>query len=720
MASQSNIRCFLQPSSGVRLSSSDYCEASTSATNSYIDSDSEDSDHHNQSESPPLHCPAKRRKKEKRIFREEWKVKYMMWPVKGPGKQVGADPEESEMICIHCQELMKAKSSTAKRHLQRKHPFSISFSTEKKERLVRQFERMYSKQKSTMVAALEPEIMVKLAPYKLAFVLGKHKLSFSSCESFLEFARAADPSSIIFKRMAGSRDTVTKRSQEIQRSVLMPNIVRAVNESPCWSMMVDESIDSSTMEQLGVYVRYIDLEKCKLREDFLEMKRVSGHPNAENLFNCLMEVIDPDDPDSKLPLNRLAGFTSDGASVMISSKNGVLGKLRRAVNPKLFSTHCPPHRLVLASKEGQKELPDDVEKTISDTLFFFKDSSVRRDEFKKLKDLVEPDSPHVAIVQYHKVRWLSLADCVSRIVLLLPLLVRYFEEQAQDTSNRLAVRNKCRDLHIRLSMPKFHLYLFFLHPHLDLLSSVNKFLQTSNLTLHTVYCKIQALLKTFIAPVVIDSSQSITEDANLRPLEDAIQQFPGSDFQKHIVDCSEHALMSERELNDAKRRMYNYIITIGKALENRFPDMDFIMTNTAFVDPTLRNLQQPDMQLLSSKFHDDSSPFHFDSNVLTSQLRMYQNDTTLDFQYQLLEKDLVKFWCELQMGEDYKELSSLALLLLVISPTSVLCERGFSVMNYVKNEFRSVLTQQNLNASMAIAMTEYTVDTFPFTQLLKK
>ena len=39
-------------------------------------------------------------------------------------------------------------------------------------------------------------------------------------------------------------------------------------------------------------------------------------------------------------------------------------------------------------------------------------------------------------------------------------------------------------------------------------------------------------------------------------------------------------------------------------------------------------------------------------------------------------------------------------------------------MNYVKNEYRSLLTQQNLNACMAIAMTEYNID-IPFTQLLK-
>ena len=44
---------------------------------------------------------------------------------------------------------------------------------------------------------------------------------------------------------------------------------------------------------------------------------------------------------------------------------------------------------------------------------FFKDSPVRRDEFKALKDLVDPDGPLISIVQYHRVRWLSLSDCVS-------------------------------------------------------------------------------------------------------------------------------------------------------------------------------------------------------------------------------------------------------------------------------------------------------------------
>ena len=164
----------------------------------------------------------------------------------------------------------------------------------------------------------------------------------------------------------------------------------------------------------------------------------------------MMKVFDSEDDDCKLPLDRLVSMTSDGAPVMISQKNGVAGKLKSSVNSKLFISHCPPHRLVLASKAGQRHIPDDVEKLISDSLFFFKDSPVRREEFRMLKELVEPNSPHVCLVLYHKVRWLSLSVCVDRLTHLLPL-VRFFEEQTGDRANSTVVRNKSRALHARLS-----------------------------------------------------------------------------------------------------------------------------------------------------------------------------------------------------------------------------------------------------------------------------
>ena len=102
---------------------------------------------------------------------------------------------------------------------------------------------------------------------------------------------------------------------------------------------------------------------------------------GDTLYSALMEVLDPEEEESKLPLSCLASISNDGPHVMISQRNGVAGN----VNSKFFITHCPPDRLVLASKAGQKHIPDNFERLIGDTLFFFKDSPVRREEFKGLQ-----------------------------------------------------------------------------------------------------------------------------------------------------------------------------------------------------------------------------------------------------------------------------------------------------------------------------------------------
>ena len=327
MASKS-IRSFF-----VRSIASD-CESNDRSTD--CPSSSGTSTAQQESEQQPLSPrppAAKRQKWEKRVFKDEWKMRYLMWSCKG-SEDSEDSVEDSEMICIQCQERLKAKSSTATRHLERKHPASKCFSWGKKQRLIQQFQSMYATQMAMITTALKPDELLKAAPYKLAFVLAKHKMPFSSCDAFLEFARAADPNSSVLRRMAGSRDRVTRRIKEIHQAVLRPNIVKAVNNSPFWSIMADESTDSATMEQLVVYVRYINIQNGELCEDFLEMKRVIGHPDANNIFKCMMEVVDPEISNVKMPMHKLASFSTDGAAVTISAKQGVLGKLRSSVNPK--------------------------------------------------------------------------------------------------------------------------------------------------------------------------------------------------------------------------------------------------------------------------------------------------------------------------------------------------------------------------------------------------
>ena len=246
--------------------------------------------------------------------------------------------------------------------------------------------------------------------------------------------------------------------------------------------------------------------------------------------------------------------------------------------------------------------------------------------------------------------------------------------QALDTSNRQEVRTKCRSLHSQLSEPRFQLFLFFLEPQLEILAKMNKWLQTSSLSLYEVYSKLKALLSTFVQPISLDITKSITDSANVRCLDEAVPLFPGTDFQQHYSQCQDHALLTTAQLNTACKVMYDYIYKIAESIEKRFPEIDFMITNTAFLEPPLRNLQQPDMQAMLNRFGQESGPVTFPLDRVIMQFRLYQNDSSLDIQFRTCNKDAVVFWCQLYEDGDYKELASLALLLLSISPTSVLCE----------------------------------------------
>ena len=76
-----------------------------------------------------------------------------------------------------------------------------------------------------MKQSMEPNQLVKLSSYKLAFILNKPKMPFSSSTAFVEFAALVDPNSVVFSHMPSSRETVTRRTQDIHQRILRPDLI---------------------------------------------------------------------------------------------------------------------------------------------------------------------------------------------------------------------------------------------------------------------------------------------------------------------------------------------------------------------------------------------------------------------------------------------------------------------------------------------------------------
>ena len=157
----------------------------------------------------------KRRKTLALKYKPEWKQRFLMWPACSSSRS-GEDADD-EMICVLCNERMKDKCSTANCHQERKHPQSKTYSEGKRSRILAHYEASILKQQATMKHSMEPNHLLKLASYKLAFIINKHKMPFNSSTAFVEFATLADPNSVVFSHMPSSRETITRRTRDIHQ-----------------------------------------------------------------------------------------------------------------------------------------------------------------------------------------------------------------------------------------------------------------------------------------------------------------------------------------------------------------------------------------------------------------------------------------------------------------------------------------------------------------------
>ncbi len=650
------------------------------------------------------------------FHKEEWEDKYLV--TVEHSESAGRETP----ICILCEQTFQdMKVYSFQRHLDRKHKTQMAamrkWSAEQRKRIVENFHQKREFQRKRMEKATTPEKLQRLAPLKLAYTLAKHNIPLSKSSCIVEFSRAADPTSKVLEKMAAGRTTITNGVIDIREKVLISETKSTICASPFWSVVIDESLDVTTKEQMIVYARCIDLQTCEVATNFLCLHRLSGHPDAENIASSLLDVLG--ESGFNLPLDRLVCLSTDGASVLRSPINGVIAKLReRLDNPLLLSQHCCTHRLVLCAKDARKELPKFVEKTIESIMNYFQGSAVRRDKFgehrvKSLEDLTDPEGAYMTLVTYHKVRWLSLSDCVQRLWDLLQPLVTFFEEETGDQRNQPKVRKLAADLHEQISKPEFHLYLSFLEKPLRDLAAVNRHLQTRNQTLYTTCCGILALQRTLSYYVKSNDADGQEKERSVR---EAVSLAGGEGFRKLLKETEDNALLNTREIQAALKSMHNFLLQTVESISRRFSELDFFVQKCQMLDPVnRRRVQAKDLQAIAVKFKHSA----IDEELVSRQAVTYSFDESLDLLYtEQCGMSAVKFFISLLHNENYCEIGKLALLLYSLAPDSVEAERGFSLMNITKNCSRNRLGQRTINAIMAIASDSRGMDTFPFDKVL--
>ena len=378
----------------------------------------------------------------RRLWHPEWGVNYL----------VAYDTKTDTCTCLKCNKKIDTiKKYSLQRHRDNTHPDTKDWGSAKKKLFVEQANHKLKQMQQSLVKTFVPSKLPQLATYKLGFTLVKHQKPLRFGEAVVEWAASSDPESKIFKTMPKSRQTLTHRVSEMAEFLQMEN-KNYIRASPCWGIQMDESTDKADHAQAILYVRFANMESCQILTKFLTILRVEGSPNAQNLYGTLNTFVEAE----SLPKQKLVSFSSDGASVMRPEGRGVSGHLRRNYNSSIFTQHCIVHRQALAAKDGLDKLPSKVHKIVDDVMKHFKNSHVRKEKLKEIIELSEEEHEYNQLVAYHKVRWLSLNDCVQRFTDLIPEIVLYFEQEAQNTAVRTSERAKLFSCICTFSKVTFH------------------------------------------------------------------------------------------------------------------------------------------------------------------------------------------------------------------------------------------------------------------------
>ena len=117
-----------------------------------------------------------------------------------------------------------------------------------------------------------------------------------------------------------------------------------VDDCCYFSLMIDESTDIATMQTLVIYIRLVN--KGEIITRFLELVQLPGG-TAYHILGTLLDVM----RTKNLPVEKLFGMATDGASIMTGVRSGVTTRMKEK-NPFMFTTHCFAHCLALASRKA--------------------------------------------------------------------------------------------------------------------------------------------------------------------------------------------------------------------------------------------------------------------------------------------------------------------------------------------------------------------------------
>ncbi|XP_070582700.1 zinc finger protein 862-like [Erythrolamprus reginae] len=452
---------------------------------------------------------------------------------------------------------------------------------------------------------------------------------------------------------------------ECINAVVQREVLHELCNASCHTLIVDESTDITLTKMLILYAKFRPSNATIYKTMFIGILKLSAC-NSTAITTAIKEFYAANNID----LQKMVMLTSDGASVMLGKNNGVAAQLRRDVS-HLLEQHCVAHREDLGIDDACKDIPlmKVIETLLRSVYSIFARSTLKKQAFIDLAAIMECDS--VAFRALNEVRWLSRHFALQALMRNIPVLVEYCKEEYSDPT--------CKYCYKKLTNTQVHAALIVFDDVVCELAELNKLLQRSNLT-------------------PIEAAQFVrARVAKLRI------QYLGETV--HWNEKVHDYMQSNPDINMTP--ILKFIECLCFHLESRFPENELtdwnIFDTAALSKVTTFNFGRTEIATLVGKFQ------HFFDNFDEVSITSAVQKQYCDFRFLISEKfksgsmhsfdDVVQFALK---DQQFGTLSRLLDICATFQASSADCERGFSLMNAIKNKVRNKLQPEHLDMLMRI------------------
>ncbi|XP_070569233.1 zinc finger protein 862-like [Ptychodera flava] len=312
-------------------------------------------------------------------FQNSWLAVYGSW--------LRHDTDRGEMFCSLCRDMQfknamavgtkNMKTTTIKRHLKSvEHKQAIAAPCEAAcmEAAVRQ---QLSREEDGIQSCL-----------KVVYWLAKETIPLTKYPSLMGLLRELGTPNldviqcgqrVTYSSYNTACDMLNSISNTIDRDV-----TQKLRMSPTISILTDESTDIAVHHKLTVNARVIDPLSMVPMTLFLTDIHITA-ADGSGIFTAIKDHL----AKRNIPLCKITGLGTDGASVMTGRKKGLTGQFLQ-VNPQLVNTHCSAHRVALCSEQAATKIPamKFYQEVLESLFYYFKKSPKRCESVKAVQDLL--------------------------------------------------------------------------------------------------------------------------------------------------------------------------------------------------------------------------------------------------------------------------------------------------------------------------------------------